>query len=96
MSDRILTLEERLHSHPRLKNRVESLLEIVEDTSPEIEKADEAELRVIEELRRLGNELLHEWAFTKETVHVEEFRENHAAMVGHGKKNCIGTPPLEK
>lgn len=96
MSDRILTLEERLHSHPRLKNRMESLLEIVEDTSPEIEKADEAELRVIEALRGLGNDLLHEWASTKERVQIEKLRENHAAMVGHGKKNCIGTPPLEK
>ena len=96
MSDRNVTLEERLHAHPRLKNSVESLLAIVEERSFERATADEAEWRVIEALRRLGNALLHEWAETQEAGHVEAVREHHATMVGHGKKNSIGTPALEK
>jgi hypothetical protein len=95
MSDHIVALEERLHAHPVLKNRVEALLQIVEDPLQEIDTANEAELRVIEEVRRLGNELLQEWASTKEREKAEELGKTQEGVVGHGKKNCIGTPHLE-
>ena len=96
MSDPIVTLEERLHAHPVLKKRVEALLQIIEVPSQEIATADEAELRVIEELRCFGNELLQEWASTKERETVEELGKSERAVVGHGKKNCIGIPSLEQ
>ena len=95
MSDPIITLEERLQCHPRLKQSVEALIAIVEETSTERTTADEAELQVITELRRLGQELLHAWAVRQETRAVAAFRDQHAAR-GHGKKNCIGIRPLEK
>lgn len=47
-------LEERLNSHPILKNRIETLLDIVEDTSG---NSDDAEFCVIEELRRMAMRL---------------------------------------
>jgi hypothetical protein len=96
MSDHIVTLEERLDAYPVLKKRVEVLLYIVEDASQEIETAEKAELRVIEALRDLGKELLQEWASTKEMGKVEELQQSQEAGVGHGKKNCIGTAPLER
>lgn len=96
MSDPIVTLEERLHAHPVLKKRVEALLQIIEAPSQEIATADEAELRVIEELRRFGHDLLQEWASTKEREHVEDLGKSERAVVGHGKKNCLGIPPLEQ
>ena len=43
------------------KQRIEKLLEIVEDASGDLDKADEAEQRVIEELQGLENEVLHDW-----------------------------------
>jgi len=49
-------------SHPLLRARVESLLGVVEDAGGDLEKADAAERRVIEELRQMGNEVLTEWA----------------------------------
>lgn len=72
MSDHIVTLEERLDAYPVLKKNVEALLQIVEDSSQEIETADKAEVRVIEALRVLGNELLQAWASTKAMEKVEE------------------------
>jgi hypothetical protein len=96
MSDQIVTLEERLAAYPLLKERVEALLHIVEDASQELGTADKAELRVIAALRDLGNDLLQEWASTKERVKVEEFHQSQEAGVRHGKKNCIGTQPLER
>jgi hypothetical protein len=94
MSDHIVTLEERLQAHPVLKKRVESLLQIVEEPLRAGGTADDAEVRVIEEVRRLGKELLQEWATTKERERVEGVRKTQGSVVGHGKKNCIGTPHL--
>lgn len=52
----------RLHRRPGLKKRVESILSIAEDDGEEIVKADEAEKRVVDEVRRMGNEVLTGWA----------------------------------
>jgi hypothetical protein len=55
-------LEARLRAHPALRAKVESLLAIVENAAGDVEKAAEAETRVTEELRQMGNEVLHAWA----------------------------------
>jgi hypothetical protein len=85
-------LLERLNRHPHLRARVESLLQVVEDTAGDCEKAEVAERRVIEELRRMGNDALTAWA--------ERGVEKRAAVAQAepgwrpgGKKKCIGTRP---
>ena len=65
------SLEKRLNKHPHLKNRIEQLLEIVENADGDLKKADEAEKRVIEELRKMGNEVLHGWATNREEQEAE-------------------------
>jgi hypothetical protein len=52
----------RLNRRPDLKQRMKSILSIAEDDGEGIVKADEAESRIIEEVRRMGNEVLTEWA----------------------------------
>ncbi len=93
MSDHEPTLDERLNFHPILRSRVESLLKIVEDTS---EKADEAELRVTEEVRRIGNDALQEWASGMEAFKTRELKKDNYNVTGHGKKKFIGTQLSEK
>jgi hypothetical protein len=51
-----------LNRRPDLKKRAKSILSIAEDDGEGIVKADEAENRVIEEVRRTGNEVLTGWA----------------------------------
>ncbi len=51
-----------LNRHPGLKSRVQALADIVEDSDGDLARADEAERRVIEEVRRLGQEALQGWA----------------------------------
>ena len=53
--ERLMT---RINKHPQLRGRVERLVDIVEDVGDELRKAAEAERRVIEEVRRLGQEVL--------------------------------------
>lgn len=55
-------LSERLEQHPELKERFEMILDIVENTSGDLEKADEAERRAIEAVRQLGDEIVQGWA----------------------------------
>ena len=54
-------LEERLKEYPELRKKFEMLLEVVENAGGDIEKAAEAERRVTEELRQIGNEVLNAW-----------------------------------
>jgi hypothetical protein len=51
-----------LNRRPDLKKRMKSILSIACDDGERIVKADEAENRVIEEVRRMGNEVLTGWA----------------------------------
>ena len=55
------SLEERLQEYPELKAKIEAMLGIIENAGGDVEKAAEAERRILEELRRMGNEALHSW-----------------------------------
>jgi hypothetical protein len=94
MADNSLSLEERLNAHPQLRGRMESLLAIVEGGNEEVKQADEAERRVIEALRRLGNEVLRSWATQQEVVQSTAVSQQGAARAG--KKNSTGTLRLGK
>ncbi|XOF35052.1 MAG: hypothetical protein ACL93V_07120 [Candidatus Electrothrix sp. YB6] len=52
----------QLNRQPNLKTRIQAILSIAGDDGDGIVKADEAESRVIEEVRRMGNEVLSGWA----------------------------------
>jgi hypothetical protein len=83
-------LEERLKGNPILRKRIESILDLAENTDGKFKTADEAEERAIEELRRLGNELLQEWAINQEKKATEHLKEQTESATGHGKKNSTG------
>jgi len=94
-STRKRSLEERLNDQPELKARFEKLLEIVENAAGDIEKAAEAERRVTEELRQMGNEVLHGWARRQQQKKEEEFASK-AGLNRKEKKTSTGTPDTEK
>jgi hypothetical protein len=70
--------DERLKAHPILQGRIEAILDIVEDSAGEVERADEAERRMIEEVRQLGNEARHGWGERK-------VGEQEGRMIGQGE-----------
>ena len=61
MNPKAIEIANRLQDNPELLVRVESLLNIVEDAGGDLKKAADAEMRVIEELRKMGNEALTRW-----------------------------------
>ncbi len=82
----------RIAKHPALLKRFEQLLCIVEDSTGDIQKANEAEKRVIEELQEMGNEALTAWSEQQ----INTLTENHKRKEGcylAGKKNSIGIRP---
>ena len=91
-----ITLEHRLSRYPSLKNRIELLINIIEDSAGDYQKANEAEMRVIEELRQMGGEALHCWSEHKIEQASEDFNKDHSTTVKSGKKNSGGTPPSER
>ncbi len=56
------SIEERLKDHPELMERLHALADVVENVGNDLEKADQAERRVLEEVRQLGHEVLQGWA----------------------------------
>ena len=55
------TVSERLERHPALKARMERILDVVENASGDVHRADEAERRAIEEVRQMGLEIMQDW-----------------------------------
>jgi hypothetical protein len=57
--------------------------------------ADEAEMKAIEEVRKLGKEVMHEWADHQHKKQIEIF-ESQTRARKHIKKNFIGKQYLEE
>jgi hypothetical protein len=91
-----ITFAQRISRYPSLKNRIELLMNVIEDCAGDCQKANEAEMRVIEELRQMGNEALHSWSELKIEQASEEFNKAHSAAVKSSKKNSGGIPLSER
>ena len=89
------SLEERLSAHPQLLSRIEALLNVVENRAEDLEQADLAEQRVIEEVRQIGQQALSSWAERQHQKQVSLLRQNHPSLRKHLKKNSTGTAALE-
>ena len=59
---------ERLRRHPRLMARFNSILDVADAEGEETDTADAVEERTVAEVRQLGNEIMTEWAHTKEAA----------------------------
>ncbi len=89
------TLEERLKEYPELKVKIETMLGIIENAGGDIEKAAEAERRIIEELRQMGNEVLHGWARRQQEKKEQEYNAK-PGVNRKEKKTSTGTRDWEK
>ena len=67
--------------------------EAVEDEAGELREADAAELRLIDEMRRMGQEALQAWASGQVEKTSQEICQE-GGVWSEGKKNCTGIPPL--
>jgi hypothetical protein len=82
-------LATRLSRHPHLGARIESLLDIIDNAGDDIEKASAAEQRVMEELRKMGNEALHSWAENQERKKTEQLEQSDSKVNKKEKKALL-------
>lgn len=78
---------ERINRHPALKERMSSILDVVENSSGEVIKADTAERQALEAVRQLGNEVLHDWSGRRIEVTSEQLLSEEEGLERNGKKN---------
>jgi hypothetical protein len=79
----------RMNQHPQLRKRMEELLNVVENTTGDCTKADDAEEYVIEELRKMGNDALHCWANKTSSKASKELLEREKNLQGNSKKKIL-------
>jgi hypothetical protein len=81
------SLDRRLADHPRLRQRFLAIADMVGQAIQEGCTADEAEARTIEQIRKLGQEVLTEWAEKAAPQASQRARAQDAQLSKSGKKN---------
>jgi hypothetical protein len=79
-------LIEQLRQHPEMMVRVQSILEIARNAEGPLKSADEVEELLIQEMRRLGNVTLSQWAIQAEERVSTELRSQDPSVRSRKKK----------
>jgi uncharacterized protein with PhoU and TrkA domain len=76
----------RLRKQPKMMERVERILEIANSSEGPLKTADEIEELLLEEMRRLGNDTMTEWATQAEERVSRELQEQDPTVLKRKKK----------
>jgi len=79
-------LIEKLRRQPKIMERVQKILEISQSSAGPLKTADEVEELLIQEMRRLGNATMNEWAAQAHERINEEFKEQDPTVLKRKKK----------
>jgi hypothetical protein len=77
---------ERLRRHPEILDRVRSVLEIAENKEGPLKTADQVEELLIEEMRKLGNTTMRDWAGAAQERVGEVLRRKEPTLRSRKKK----------
>jgi hypothetical protein len=86
LSQEEIRLIERLRQQPKMMEGVERILEIANSAEGALKTADEIEELLIEEMRRLGNTTLTEWAIQAEQRVGQELQAREPGVLKRKKK----------
>ena len=79
-------LIQRLRKQPKMLERVQRILEISNSSEGPLKTADEIEELLLEEMRRLGNDTMKEWATQAEKRVGQELQEQDPTVLKRKKK----------
>ncbi len=82
-------------AHPRVRDRLASIVGAVGNSAGDLGEADAAEERLVEEMRLLGREALQGWAEGRLEAMERDVR-GQSGMHRQGKKNSAGIPNLAR
>lgn len=80
------SLDERFAHRPHMRERLHQIADMVDQAIAEGCSADEAEDRAIEQMRKLGKELLTDWAQEKQQASVIQAQAKQDNLIRHKKK----------
>jgi hypothetical protein len=86
LSPEEIRLIERLRQQPKMMEGVERILEIANSAEGALKTADEIEELLIEEMRRLGNTTMTEWAIQAEQRVGQELKAGEPETLKRKKK----------
>jgi hypothetical protein len=78
-------IAKQLLEHPQLLRKFEEMLATLDVEKNSLNTADEAEMHILELTRKLGKDLLQEWAQEKHDCCVEKSKDD--GIIKSGKKN---------
>ena len=81
------SLEQRLAGRPDRLARLPQIVDRLDQSSTDGSDADQAEARVIEQVRQLGHQLLTDWAQGANAHSQAQVPAQHPHAHRHGKKN---------
>jgi hypothetical protein len=87
------TFTERMEAYPELKKHMEQMLDVVENIGGRADKANNAEILVIDNMRKIGATALQEWAVQRNKTATEKWSKEHPTSIKHGKKSSLGNHP---
>jgi hypothetical protein len=80
-------LIEQLRQHPEIRERVRCILEIAGNQEGPLKTADEVEELLVEEMRRLGNVTMRQWASQAEERVSTELKSQDSSVLSRKKKH---------
>lgn len=80
------SLDQRLANRPRLRQRFLDIADMIDQAVAEGCTAHEAEARAIEQIRKLGQEVLTDWAEKAEPQARQRAQAQNPKLISYGKK----------
>lgn len=77
---------EQLRRRPEMMQRVQEILDLAENSEGPLKTADEIEALLIEELRKLGNVTMNQWASGAEERVTQELKSQDPSLRSRKKK----------
>ena len=84
------SLAERMEAYPELKKHMEHMFDVVENVGGRANKANDAEIQVVDNMRKIGAAALQEEAVQREKTAITQWFEEHPTSIKHGKKSSLG------
>ena len=81
------SLDERFAKRPHLRRRLLTIADMIDQAVAEGCTAHEAEARAIEQIRKLGQEVLMDWAEKAEPHACQRAQAENSKLIKYGKKN---------
>lgn len=83
------SLDERFATRPRLRQRLLTMADLIDQALAQGCTAHEVETRTVEQMRQLGNEVLTDWAEKSERAAQRQAQEENPKLILYGKAKLL-------